>query len=610
MDNFWKRIPRGNKSRDSQQIGSPVLVNSSVDSERLQNMPSVHDARPSHTGSYQPAPTPTSYGNARNQINSMAPSVSSVYSQPYDHVGTNNRQARAPVASSYYGDGDVSPPESPHSYPVQQPHNDGDVSPIDNTLESDIHPAFRTKNKLGGSNIPVPRKNPPVARKVTPRAYNRDPNQPLKWDKYTGEPTSPDKGVDSGVKPESVVAVLERTRAALQSARLRSAPDAAANSATKKVETRPPWKGASGREAVVPPVQDKPGQKLPIPQREVRRPVAMPTPPMSSSPVIARTNEAEHETEHASTSPRQPQAIETIRPVGTPDRSNAGETSSYAVHPVTNTHHPSSTHNAAPIPADAYNPRTPTEDTPRRSDDTIRNNEQRKRSNSRPDDQFDSRFSWTTQATNTTYQGHSPPPSPPPPLPTNFPHYSSFTNPPADSIMNRRRPVPARTYSPPSPVSSPIISNNAPRRKPIGLGLGVSTLHPTRTSSRAPSIHSTTTTTTSGGDKALPPTPQQLASSDHVGQLNAQLDDLRNQRRNLDRILRDLEGPEAKNPLNTTFREEREREKNIVAIKSELNEINMLEHDIGLKLHRANKKREREEGYEGFTTLWVRRVTS
>jgi uncharacterized coiled-coil DUF342 family protein len=120
---------------------------------------------------------------------------------------------------------------------------------------------------------------------------------------------------------------------------------------------------------------------------------------------------------------------------------------------------------------------------------------------------------------------------------------------------------------------------------------------------------STTTTTTTGGGKALPPTPQQLESQDHVGQLNAQLDDLRNQRRNLERVLRDLEAPEATNPLKTSFRAEREREKRITAIKNELNEIYMLEHDIGLKLHRANKKREREEGYEGFTTLWVRRVT-
>jgi hypothetical protein len=34
-----------------------------------------------------------------------------------------------------------------------------------------------------------------------------------------------------------------------------------------------------------------------------------------------------------------------------------------------------------------------------------------------------------------------------------------------------------------------------------------------------------------------------------------------------------------------------------------------MEHALGLQLHRVNKRKEREDGYEGFTTLWVRRAT-
>jgi hypothetical protein len=98
-------------------------------------------------------------------------------------------------------------------------------------------------------------------------------------------------------------------------------------------------------------------------------------------------------------------------------------------------------------------------------------------------------------------------------------------------------------------------------------------------------------------------------SQDHVESLQAQLDDLFTQRSNVQRVLRDLLKPEASNPLTTTFRGEREREKRVQALREELNEIALAEHDVGLKLHRAHKKREREEGGEG-TTLWIKRVTS
>jgi hypothetical protein len=214
----------------------------------------------------------------------------------------------------------------------------------------------------------------------------------------------------------------------------------------------------------------------------------------------------------------------------------------------------------------------------------------------------DSRFSWTTQATNTTYQ-HSEPPSPPPPLPTNL----------ASSIMNRSRPVPSRNYSP--GPDSPVISSTAPpmARKP----LGNEHARPVRTSSRIlPALASpasitspASSVTSGGGGKALPPIPGALNAADHVATLQARLEDLRTQRGNVERVLRDLTAPEACNPLTSNFRVEREREKRVAALRDELNEIGLQEHEVGLKMHRAQRRKEREEGYEGFTTLWVRRVT-
>lgn len=44
--------------------------------------------------------------------------------------------------------------------------------------------------------------------------------------------------------------------------------------------------------------------------------------------------------------------------------------------------------------------------------------------------------------------------------------------------------------------------------------------------------------------------------------------------------------------------------------EDELAEIKREEYEVGIKLHRAWKKRDREEGIEGGSAIWVRRVTS
>jgi hypothetical protein len=61
---------------------------------------------------------------------------------------------------------------------------------------------------------------------------------------------------------------------------------------------------------------------------------------------------------------------------------------------------------------------------------------------------------------------------------------------------------------------------------------------------------------------------------------------------------------------NTDVIRKREIEKKKVeGLKEELAEIQREEHDLGLKLYRANKRLEREAAFEP-SSLWVRRVTS
>lgn len=66
---------------------------------------------------------------------------------------------------------------------------------------------------------------------------------------------------------------------------------------------------------------------------------------------------------------------------------------------------------------------------------------------------------------------------------------------------------------------------------------------------------------------------------------------------------------ENQNPLVTDWRKAREGERKILSLREEVAELGREEHDIGLKLHRAYKRREKEGNFEGTSALWVRRVT-
>jgi hypothetical protein len=135
-----------------------------------------------------------------------------------------------------------------------------------------------------------------------------------------------------------------------------------------------------------------------------------------------------------------------------------------------------------------------------------------------------------------------------------------------------RKPVPSGTY-------------DAPRHSP--------------TSSLAPSTAS----------KALPRTPQESSASDLIAALQAQLDDLFTQRSNVQKVIRDFLDTQPQNPLLSDLKARREAEKKLQNLKDDLAEITRLEHDIGLRLHRAYKKREKADGATP-TALWIRRVTS
>lgn len=106
-------------------------------------------------------------------------------------------------------------------------------------------------------------------------------------------------------------------------------------------------------------------------------------------------------------------------------------------------------------------------------------------------------------------------------------------------------------------------------------------------------------------NKELPLSPPELASVDIITALEAQLEQLAHRKRNVEKLIHELTHLQPKNPLVQDLAARRENSRKLDALKLEMDEIRSIEHDLGLKHHRAWKRREQEQP----TCLWVRRVT-
>ncbi len=85
------------------------------------------------------------------------------------------------------------------------------------------------------------------------------------------------------------------------------------------------------------------------------------------------------------------------------------------------------------------------------------------------------------------------------------------------------------------------------------------------------------------------------------------MEDLCIRRNNVYRLLNDLNYMAPPNPMLTDFRSIRLVNQRKKDFEEELAEIKREEHDVGLKLHRAWRRRDKDDRAEN--ALWVRRVT-
>ncbi|OCK86253.1 hypothetical protein K432DRAFT_399545 [Lepidopterella palustris CBS 459.81] len=644
---MWKKF-QGHAREKERQIGNPVLIETTYDEKALGRIPNISDLNNANAhrnaqhpyNEYPSSDVPTQLpplpfnslapqSSSRNNRTSDVPTASSVYSQP--SPGMNYDWPENTIAAPLPKYADVSPPDTPEMSPERRPRGlptSRDVSPVGNISEGLTHARVEDRP---GSHIPVLLK-PPHARSLGKEPVPKTgrgrttPSGSTRWDDFSGEPTTDYLGKPAQVVPGSYSsAPYAGSRPQEQSlgyqvsvagGHQKSKKGIFSERATRftskglSVETKPreEWKGASGRMAIVQPLSDNPTrQPLTIPPRSHRKPnpgasdeSSRDTPSSAAVtvrrlPMVADTSSVspDRDGKNLHDDPIKP-TVPLKAGRNSPPRSIASPTSpNHQKYPY-----------LRPISPGVQN-RTPTNTSQgatqyhsvgKSSSNPLQSKIHRKSVDSTHTPAFNkddkvplSRFSWTTYATNTTYQ-HSPPPSPPPPMPTASIAVSTPT--PAASVLNRRRPVPS--------VASTISTPTA--RKPVP------TSQPTPTTP-GPSPSPNARFSMSMG-KALPRPPPELESVDHVAVLEAQLDDLRLRRRNVGRLLSDLNATQPQNPLVTDIKKMREAEKKRSEFEDELSEIKAEEHDVGLRLHRAWKRREREDPAAAGSTLWIRRVTS
>lgn len=457
---------------------------------------------------------------------------------------------------------DISPPDSP----ISQVHSQDSsrVSPIEDASTQATHPGG-IGSKFA-SQIPVPRKRvdsqpgqqPP---NPTPRA------KATRWDDFSGEPTTSSQGRYAQATPSSVSFETHASAAVPQStsSKIIGWGKEQLNSRRKPSESRnryfyeatpfaprEPWRGQSGRSATINPIEEKPRNRSSSRLRLSRsndRLREMNTPP----PVAGIGAGTVTTTITAGGQSHQPQPR--IR-----SRTNTYDTEAEPV-----SRRPSNTSavgGTAPPRVDLTSgpPLSASLTDLTLAEDDV--------------NEPTSRFSVTTY--DPTEAGSSTPsarnsitPSPPASIIETASQSSEAT----PSIMSRSRPVPSMM----APGKRPI-------RKP--------------TPSEVPS------------EKALPPNPKEMTAQDRIEMLEAKRNDLVRRRMNINTMINELTQVIQPSSVAYDMAAREEVKKTVASLNNELAEIKKEEHDIGLKILRAWKKRENEDVYGQSSSLWVKRVTS
>lgn len=507
---------------------------------------------------------------------------------------------------------DVSPPESilmSNDLQARSLRNSPDVSPID--APSPLAIRF-PKGRHQNSSIPISTKalNNGSAGTlisnwrglgVSPPTRDSSITTSTRWDDFSGEPTTSEKGKSAQTSPGAVKIEFEPS--------LRKSSDIFGNQRSNTEEVgkdrrrlsnqrndqvftpKESWKGASGRHTIVNPLLDKPlppgkSHTFPAGTHESSRKSQAQLPSRESpAPTIIHT--VQHNDSQVSIPPGTDGSITPLGAVNTDINKSSGTitpfTSQKSVYyessglispdrssPLARNPSTEIYHKDLPASPDV----TPSERPEAQDLEKIENEFRAKMHHMHLEDQPPSRFSATTYAT-TAYD--SPPVTPE----TNT--ESPMLTPPL-SILNRKRPVPVAIAPNPKITA----------RKPTPSDM--------RKSAAADAAGRR-------NEKSLPQSPPEAQAVTREASLQAKLDDLRRRRHNLKTVIYELTNVVQPSSIAYDMASRQEIKKTVDGLKKELSEVIKEEHDTGLQLHRAWKRQDATCSFEN-SSLWVKRLAS
>lgn len=502
-----------------------------------------------------PGPTLNAYRTQMNALDRNSPLnppsfpndrvASSIYSHP-DSTQDSHRHGGHEYENRDSQYTDVSPPVSPLHAPYGDVGTSGspDISPVDE-MPKPIH--FPNRQNHFASALPVSKTRgqettgqgtedvppPPPSKNGGPVL---GPSRMTRWDDFSGEPTTSSKGKPGQATPGSPApeehpksksgykqfSFFTKTKD-LNQARKKFMSKHGARS-DEPPPPREPWKGASGRSAIINPVRTR---KASVPQEPV------------SPPRKARTNliplPAHLDVTHSPTSASERPAV--------PPKDDSLDTSASPIQVEPRVQHdiPNKNTHLQPSQEPVYN----------------------RLKNLDLEQQPSSRFSTTTYAT-------------------------------------------TEAGSPPGTAGSMGANNSKPPVPAIPQGISRLSAKTVKETTRkpTPSQHSGTPSKIQPGGQG------EEQTMSRIDAMEAKIRDLSRRRANIDTIIHELTQVIQPSSITYDMATRSEVNKTVQSLNNELAEIKKEEHEIGMKLHRAYKKRDAADFYSEPSGLWVRRVTS
>lgn len=555
----------------------------------------------------------------------------------------------SPIASTLYSH---QPPTQSEPTPMGQEtispistrdsfHRNGSEGSLVSPVEASVPPAPQPDQAFKSH---IPRRPPGSAAEKSPEedvpkrwSLRERKTEETRWDEYSGEPNEAGKPPSArpGASPaleQQYPQLKERTlqilaglkaREAVKKSSWGKAPPPVEPDSLDNPTQRPPWKGASGRHAIVEPVKNTPAART-RPLMLVERQKKAEQEATSPSPEITPRSPIDAVSVAASQLPtvRTVASEESIKPVAPLKVKNTprilspiqAENPRSLDSPFQSPGPAPPIYGAVPSPAPStihqYGEDSPTlgsEASFRHQDGS--SSEESRETSMKPKPlhrEPDTTSSWNTYATSPADDNNYTPQSP--------------------IIREQMTSSPVPMAAPPAPIPTPIVlrkriaANNSGHQSYENYQ-GIS---PFSNISARKSSSSILRKAVGGNDKpravslmsnlslskSLPPTPVELQAADKAQSLEARLEDLSRRKRNLNKIILELRDSLKRNAIVYDARKRKEVDKMITNITLEIQEVTNEEHEVALRLHRVQRRRDKDDFYEQPTGLWIKRVTT